>query len=268
MIVARLIEIERRSFGSTSDSEMSDTQPGDRSKPLQARTVATPTGSIRFDCALPLEPDSDWFDPAQWTRRGAEVTTLSAGRGSAWSIHAGSDRYVLRHYRRGGAIRHVLGDRYWFREAEATRGFREFDLLAQLSDEGFSVPRPVAVMYEREGPWYRADLLMQMIDTGRSVHQRLLDGESIEWKSMGRAIAGLHRRGVFHADLNAHNALIDDFGRVWIIDFDKARIRQRTALWQTANLGRLARSLRKLGHAELLAAAWPQLQLGYAECNP
>lgn len=196
------------------------------------------------------------------------MTGLGAGRGTAWSVATESDRYVLRHYRRGGAVRHLLGDRYWFHDGDATRGFREFDLLARLRSENFAVPAPVAVEYRRQGPWYRADLLMRMIETGRSLHERLRARDSIDWQEIGRAIARLHRRGVWHADLNAHNALIDDATRVWIIDFDRARIRHAGGSWQSDNLERLARSLRKLGHGALLPMAWPDLQRGYAENAP
>ncbi len=232
---------------------------------MEACTVETNDGAIRFDASLPIAPDSHWFDVEAWRRRSASVSRLGAGRGSAWSIEARPARYVLRHYRRGGAVRHLLGDRYLFLGQERTRGFREFDLLGNLHDEGFPVPEPVAVRYQRTGAWYRADLLMCLIDAGKSLHQRVRAGEPVDWQKIGAAISRLHRRGVWHADLNAHNLLIDDSGKVWIIDFDRARIRRRADFWQRANLERLARSLRKLGHAELLARAWPHLQRGYAE---
>lgn len=231
---------------------------------MEARTAATPNGAIRFDASLPIVPDASWFDPESWRRRGADATALGAGRGSAWAIRSASENFVLRHYRRGGAVRHVLGDRYWYRGAEETRSFAEFDLLARLSDEGFLVPRPVAVMYRRDGPWYRADLLMHSIE-GRSLHEVLRAHGAVDWQALGRAISRLHRRGVWHADLNAHNALIDDARRVWLIDFDRARIRRRSGSWQRANLERLRRSLRKLGHDGVLKTAWPALQRGYVE---
>ena len=233
---------------------------------MEARTAATPHGAIRFDASLPIVPDGGWFDPVSWRRRGARVTVLGAGRGSAWSIRSAADNYVLRHYHRGGAVRRMLGDRYWYRGAEQTRSFVEFDLLARLSDEGFQVPRPVAVMYERDGPWYRADLLMHSIE-GRSLNEVLRAREAVDWHAVGCAISRLHRRGVWHADLNAHNALIDDARRVWLIDFDRARIRRRSGSWQRANLERLRRSLRKLGHDAELRAAWPVLQRGYGQAT-
>lgn len=232
---------------------------------MEARTHATTNGAIRFDTTLPSVPDVNWFDPEGWRQRRAIVTTMGAGRGSAWAVEAGNERYVLRHYRRGGAVRRLLGDRYWFRGGEATRGFREFDLLARLSDEGMAVPRPVAARFERHGLWYRADLLMHQIGNARSLDDSMRANDVVDWSAVGRAIGAMHRRGVWHADLNAHNLLIDEVSRVWLIDFDRARVRNPASSWRRANLDRLTRSLRKLGHEAQLVQAWPRLEAGYAE---
>ncbi len=230
-----------------------------------ARTVPVPGGAVRFDAEVIATPGRDWFDAQAWQERGARVTPIGTGRGSAWSIDCADLQGVLRHYRRGGAVRRLLGDRYWFRGAARTRAFREFDLLALLHHEGYAVPRPLAVQYLRSGLWYRADLLTQRIPGARTLDERLQGRERVDWPALGRAIARLHRRGVWHADLNAHNVLIDEAARFWIVDFDRARVRTRAGAWQRANLDRLSRSLRKLGHAGLLQTAWPQLALGYAE---
>ena len=64
------------------------------------------------------------------------------------------------------------------------------------------------------------------------------------WTEIGRVIARLHRAGIWHADLNAHNILLDVREQVWLIDFDKCRERS-PGRWQQANLARLQRSLHK-----------------------
>lgn len=48
--------------------------------------------------------------------------------------------------------------------------------------------------------------------------------------------------GVHHADLNAHNILLADDGAVYVLDFDRGRIRARGA-WENNVLARLHRSL-------------------------
>jgi len=50
---------------------------------------------------------------------------------------------------------------------------------------------------------------------------------------------------VHHADLNAHNLLLGPDGTVYVLDFDRGRIRPRGA-WEQAVLERLQRSLRKV----------------------
>jgi 3-deoxy-D-manno-octulosonic acid kinase len=82
---------------------------------------------------------------------------------------------------------------------------------------------------------------------------------------MGTAIAQFHRTGVDHADLNAHNILIDASDRVHLIDFDRARLR-RPGRWRERNLARLRRSLDKLaagGSGRFAEADWQRLLAAY-----
>ena len=82
---------------------------------------------------------------------------------------------------------------------------------------------------------------------------------------MGECIGRLHAHGVHHADLNAHNLLLGDDGTVYVLDFDRGRIRPRGA-WEQAVLERLQRSLRKvtagLPPDRFDEAAWQALLLG------
>ena len=59
-------------------------------------------------------------------------------------------------------------------------------------------------------------------------------------------IARIHRAGLDHADLNAHNLLFEDGGRGWVIDLDRSQLRIPATPWREANLARLERSLLKL----------------------
>jgi 3-deoxy-D-manno-octulosonic acid kinase len=62
--------------------------------------------------------------------------------------------------------------------------------------------------------------------------------------------ARLHGAGVDHADLNAHNILLDTHGAVSVIDFDRGRLRG-AGTWPEQNLRRLHRSLLKI------SGSWP-----------
>lgn len=66
-------------------------------------------------------------------------------------------------------------------------------------------------------------------------------------------IARIHRAGLDHADLNAHNLLFEDSGRGWVIDLDRSQLRIPATDWREANLARLQRSLLKLRGARTVA---------------
>ena len=86
------------------------------------------------------------------------------------------------------------------------------------------------------------------------------------WRAIGATIARLHRQGVDHADLNAHNILLDTGGSVRVIDLDRGRLRTPGA-WTARNLARLERSLRKIAAAmpadRFTPASWQELTAGY-----
>ena len=65
------------------------------------------------------------------------------------------------------------------------------------------------------------------------------------WHAIGQCVGSLHARGVQHADLNAHNLLVGATNDIYVLDFDRGRIRPRGA-WEQAVLARLRRSLLKV----------------------
>ena len=176
-----------------------------------------------------------------------------AGRGNLRRIELTTGPAVVRHYRRGGAAARWFGDRYWFVSAATTRSFREFRLLEQMRALELPVPQPLAARYLRSGPWYRADLAMSELPESRSLHV-ILSGRPAQLEalatSVGAVLARFHRCGIWHADLNAHNILINTHGTVFLVDFDRGELRTAQSGWQQQNLQRLHRSLLRLGHLE------------------
>jgi 3-deoxy-D-manno-octulosonic acid kinase len=144
----------------------------------------------------------------------------------------------------------LLGDHYLWTRADRTRSFREFRLLALLHDKGLPVPPPIAARYTRAGLRYRADLLTCRILDAQTLAERLAAGRLDAGLAgqVGALVARFHREGVWHADLNAHNVLIAPDG-LYLLDFDRGRMRPPQRNWQQANLDRLRRSLLKLGAA-------------------
>lgn len=207
------------------------------------------------------------FDSQYWQNRG-EISAVTGGRGAAWFIDSGERQWVLRHYRRGGLVARVCADRYlWCGEA-AVRSFAEWHLLAALVARGLPVPKPIAARYQRVGLLYRCELITQRIPNTQPLSAALNCAPQSEsqWRAVGVTIARLHAAGVDHADLNAHNILLNDQGAVSVIDFDRGRLRSPGA-WRAGNLRRLYRSLIKITRAmpanRFSLQAWDWFRAGY-----
>lgn len=217
---------------------------------------------ILYDDALLDHADPALFEaPADATGAPSVV----GGRGSAWLIRHGVDEWVLRHYRRGGLPGRIIRDTYIWAGLEATRAWREWRLTYSLYKEGLPVPQPVAARVVYSGLLYKADLITRRIAGATSIAALIAaGGESrIPWGEAGRTVRRFHDAGVYHADLNAHNLLVDAAGKVYLIDFDRGA-RRRGRAWKRANLARLQRSLRKLaGSTAVIAPAWAAFLDGY-----
>lgn len=206
------------------------------------------------------EPGSSWFHPDHWRDRGQAIGE-ARGRGTALIFEEGGRRFVLRHYRRGGLIAKWNPDRYLWLGEDATRPLRELRLTMQLKAAGLPVPEPIAARYLREGALYRGDLITALLPDTMTLAQRLDAGELSlrSWAEIGRCIRRFHDYGLCHADLNAHNILLRGDEEVFLIDFDRGRLRG-PGLWRDANLARLYRSLEKLddirGQRRLDEAQW------------
>ncbi|GAB2570374.1 3-deoxy-D-manno-octulosonic acid kinase [Dyella jejuensis] len=225
-------------------------------------------GAILFDASLSPQVDGRWFDPGYWRERSA-LNTQAGGRGGVAMVATPAGECVLRHYRRGGMVARVMGDRYLWTGADRTRGFAEFRLLQAMAQLQLPVPQVVAAQYRRAGLHYRADLMTRRIPNAQTLAECLaagrLDAELAQ--EVGALVGRFHRAGVWHADLNAHNVLVGP-SMLHLIDFDRGRLRLPAQGWRMANLLRLRRSLFKLGAAAEGAARfeqtiWTPLMYGY-----
>ncbi len=221
-----------------------------------------------YDASRAGNADEHWFDPYWWSGRG-EVRLPAAGRGSAACIEADGRSLILRHYRRGGWMASIAGDRYLWLGEGLTRSWIEWHLLYVLHRAGLPVPVPIAARYCRTGPRsYSADLVTVQIPASASLAARLASGPLglPGWIAIGRCLRRFHSAGVQHADLNAHNVLLDGAEAVWLVDFDRGRLRQ-PGLWCDAVLTRLRRSLEKVTRAlppeRFTESDWASLIDGY-----
>ena len=205
-------------------------------------------GGILYDASRLRKPGAELFDVEHWRAQGT-LQEVAGGRASIAVVSSGDQRWVLRHYRRGGFVAHISKDRYLWLGESRTRSFAEWRLLAELRRRGLPVPAPVAARYVRGALTYRADLITEYLPNTRTLAAAItgaqLSRES--WEAIGRTIARFHREGVHHADLNAHNILLDQAAaqNVYVLDFDRGRIEARGA-WEQDVLARLRRSLEKI----------------------
>jgi 3-deoxy-D-manno-octulosonic acid kinase len=226
-----------------------------------------------YDASRAGNLQADIFDLAQLRQRGL-IEAEARGRGTAWFIRMDSRRWVLRHYRRGGLMARISGDRYRFRSEDETRPFTEWQLTYHLYRAGLPVPAPVAARYVRRGDTYSGDIITERLPDTRTLAQAVQEGPQslLAWISVGRCLRLFHDRGVCHADLNARNILLGTAPglstAVWLIDFDRGGLR-KPGWWSDANLVRLRRSLEKISWGlppeHFSEADWHGLLDGYQQ---
>jgi len=210
--------------------------------------------------------EARWFDPAHWAAAGRSRAT-DGGRGASWFVD-GPSPWVLRRYRRGGAVGRFIAESYLWLGESRSRPVAEWRLLAWAHDAGLPVVRPVAALVERAGLVYRGALITERV-AARSLAARVADGapDPALWRAAGAAVARCHAAGLDHADLNVHNLLVADEGLCWVIDLDRGVRRAARGAWCAANMERLARSLDKVATAwdeSRRAEAWRALREGYS----
>ncbi|MDT8439303.1 MAG: 3-deoxy-D-manno-octulosonic acid kinase [Wenzhouxiangellaceae bacterium] len=188
-------------------------------------------------------PAPGWFDPDWWRARKLARAELG-GRGEALAVDGPAGPAVLRGYRRGGLVQHVVKADYLYLGLDATRAFREWRLTDALARRGLPVPVPLAAAVWTFGLRYRAALLTRRLD-GQPLSAVAADLDSEAWHRLGRTLRRFARAGVVHPDLNAGNVLIDPSERFHLLDFDRARTINGNSD-AVAMVDRLERSLLKL----------------------
>jgi 3-deoxy-D-manno-octulosonic acid kinase len=118
------------------------------------------------------------------------------------------------------------------------------------------VPTPavVAAAWYRTGPWYRADLVTELVPHARSLSAALFEADRTsvaldQLRMCGRFVKRLEAAGVRHADLNGMNILVsgpEDAISVHVLDLDRAHVGD-AGRGGAAMRNRLRRSLRAVG---------------------
>ncbi len=188
----------------------------------------------------------DYFDGAYWQAKDA-ITGSAFGRGVTWFFELGAQEFVLRHYHRGGLVAKVNKDSYLYTGLKNTRAYQEFVVTQALADKSLPVPRPMAGRVIKRGLSYSADLITEKIAGARDL-VAVLKAEPLGqemYQNIGIMIRDFHQAGLWHADLNIHNIILDAQDKLWLIDFDRCEFRDKAESWQQDNLKRLRRSFLK-----------------------
>ncbi len=201
---------------------------------------------IIYDLTVFAKMDEVCFDSAWYQQKGL-LRGQAIGRGTTHFIEIGDVQCVLRHYRRGGLAAKLLGDQYVWSGIKNTRAWREWHLLKCMLAMDLPVPVPVAAQVRRKGLYYNADLITRRIGHSNALSAilQLAPIPEAVWRKLGTTIKQFHLNGVYHADLNAQNILIDSNKQIFLIDFDKGYLRNPRWSWQHQNLKRLLRSIHK-----------------------
>jgi 3-deoxy-D-manno-octulosonic acid kinase len=217
-------------------------------KPTQ---IDTERSHILYDADTLGQADDAFFDPAHWAAQ-QKLHSSAPGRGTTVFVQYGERLLALRHYHRGGLPARLCRDRYLWLGLERSRPWREWRLLVELRRRGLPVPRPVAVRVVRHGPSYSADIITEVIATARPLAEWLGERRlpAAQLEQVGAWLRRFHLEGLYHADLNARNILLDEAGKVYLIDFDRCTLRRGDEGWRRANLARLRRSLEKFRRNE------------------
>lgn len=237
-----------------------------RMEDMSFQRCAVTGGAILYDPLWGGNAPEFLFDRDYWRRLG-RLREQQGGRGTIAILAHERGPLVLRHYRRGGLPARFIADRYLFTGESRARSFRELELHARLAAQGLPVPVPVAARYRRRGLGYEADLVTALLPAARPLSAWLAEHplDAASWRAIGACIARFHAAGLDHADLNAHNVLVDDAGRVHLVDLDRGRLR-RPGLWRRRNLRRLRRSLDRVTRildGRFTATDWATLREGY-----
>lgn len=219
-----------------------------------ALIVALP--SVMADVLSHVREHGTLYDAAA-ARPDAQAYT---GRGAAWRMTTPHGDWLVRHYRRGGAIARVLHDEYL--RAGEPRPLRELHASIVARARGVDTPEVVAAIAYLSGPLYRADLATRFVAGSRDLASVTFEPDddprpadaAAAWHAAGRLLRVTFAAGIEHADLNLRNILIADAAgapRALLLDLDRAVVHERplTTAVRSGMLARLHRSRRKLEQA-------------------
>lgn len=217
--------------------------------------------------------DERYFSASYWKEKQA-ITGQAQGRGTSYFFEHEGKQFVLKEYLRGGVIGKLIYNHYLYTQRSQARSIAEFNLLTWMNERGLPVPKAGGAVVVKASLFaYRASLISTKIEHAKDLGTQIRTEPLSEdmWTEIGVTIAKFHNLGVYHADLNCHNILIDEHQKIWLIDFDQGYVREKSEEWQQSNLQRLHRSLLKesqrAGPLSFTVKNWRSLVKGYCDSS-
>ncbi len=184
----------------------------------------------------------------------AQPRGVLAGRGTT-TVHEIPElgRVFVKRYAHGGLLRALTGGR--FLAIGPVRSQAEFEMLELVRGMGVNAPKP-HLFVTCGSMVYSTWLLMEEI-TGTSslveLSKRDPDAVIDAMKALSEQLMLLVKGRVLHVDLHPGNVLVDQSGKVFIVDFDKAHIfKGSSAKLRDLYLRRWRRAVIKHGLSPLL----------------
>lgn len=183
---------------------------------------------------------------------GLNDSAAGMGRGAIFFLSGSKLPYpiVVRQYRHGGLLRFLSGARFFSQR----RFLTELKLHTEVQRLGISVPRALGVIVVKQG-------LKSVFVNGYFVTRRLQESvglaeflQTAEVSSrlqiayeIGAGLRKLHENGIFYTDMHIKNILVEPQGKIYFIDFDKAKQYPAPLFGRRrrANLYRFIRSVKK-----------------------
>ncbi len=144
-------------------------------------------------------------------RRSVSITELS-GIGSV----------VVKHYRRGGWLSHLIKATYFNWGKPRCR--IEYEQMQIGISAGVRAPEPIAYAY-RGTLLYRAWLVTKEIKNQKSLAQLSLedpDRAEVLIRPLSDQVNRLIENAILHTDFHPGNVLVNDQDEIYLIDFDKS----------------------------------------------
>lgn len=146
------------------------------------------------------------------------------GRAAVLTLElSGVGSVVVKHYTRGGVIRRFISQTY-FRVGKI-RSRSEYELLLRLKELGINAPEPVAFAFKGH-LFYQAWIITREIEDTQTLSALSLNNPAQVKESMSKLRIQIQRlidNHIHHVDLHPGNVLVTRTGRIYLIDFDKAK---------------------------------------------